>query len=378
MPVHVAAIGAAAFGRRPESLVDLLVEAGDDALEGIGRKTIDLVVVGNMLGGAVNEVENLVSRTANRLGLETSAGYRVEAASASGAAAFHVACTSLLSGAYNRVLVLAGEKMTDRPTAEIARALARSLHPSEERIGATMPALAALVAERYRARYDTDLSTYDQVAVQERAAAVNNPMAQFRTPVNAEEVATSRVISTPLRLLHCAAISDGAAAVVVERGSGTATVLGIGQGFESLLVVDRPDLTTFQATRIAAQRAYEAAHLTRKEVAFAEVHDAFAPFALINLEDLGICGPGEAGPWFTGGDTLPSGRFPVNPSGGHLGRGHPVGASGLIQIAEVARQLSQQSGKLQLSPTPRIGLAQSIGGFASHNFVTILGAEVAP
>ncbi|MFZ0892164.1 MAG: thiolase family protein [Thermoplasmata archaeon] len=378
MPVHVTSIGAAVFGRRPETLVDLLVEAGDHALEGIGRKTIDLVVVGNMLGGAINEVENLVSRTANRLGLETSAGYRVEAASASGAAAFHVACGSLLSGAYDRVLVLAGEKMTDRPTAEVARALAHSLHPSEEHSGATMPALAALVTERYRARYGTDLSTFDQVTVQERAAAVNNPLAQFRTPVRAEEVAASRVISTPLRLLHCAAISDGAAAVVLERGSGAATVLGLGQGLESLMVVDRPDLTTFQASRIAAQRAYEGARLTRKEVQFAEVHDAFAPFALINIEDLGICGPGEAGPWFTGGETLPSGRFPVNPSGGHLGRGHPVGASGLIQIVEVARQLLQQSGPLQLSPPPRIGLAHSIGGFASHNFVTLLGSEVAP
>jgi acetyl-CoA C-acetyltransferase len=378
VPAHVTAIGAAAFGRRSESLVDLLVEAGDDALQGIGRKTIDLVVVGNMLGGAVNGVENLVSRTTNRLGLETSSGYRVEAASASGAAAFHVACASILSGTFDRVLVLAGEKMTDRPTAEIARALAHSLHPSEERIGATMPALAALVAERYRTRYGTELSVFDQVTVQERNAAVGNPRAQFRTPVLPEEVERSRVISSPLRLLHCAAISDGAAAVVVERGTGSATVLGLGQGFESLLVVDRPDLTTFQATRIAAQRAYEAARLTRKEIGFAEVHDAFAPFALIDLEDLGICGPGEAGGWFTRGATLPSGRFPVNPSGGHLGRGHPVGASGLIQIAEVARQLMGQSGNLQLAPQPRIGVAQSIGGFASHNFVSILGSEVVP
>ncbi len=378
MAIHITSLGAAAFGRRPESLVDLLVEAGNQALEGVGRKTIDLLVVGNMLAGAVNGVENLVSRTANRLGLETSAGYRVEAASASGAAAFHVACASILSGAHERVLVLAGEKMTDRPTAEIARALAHSLHPSEEAIGATMPALAAIVTQRYRTRFGTELSVYDEVTVQERAAVVHNPLAQFRSAVGAQEVATSRMISTPLRLLHCASVSDGAAAVVLERGTGAASVLGLGQGFESLLVVDRPDLTTFQATRVAAQRAYESAHLTRKEIDFAEVHDAFAPFALINLEDLGICGAGEAGGWYASGATLPSGRFPVNPSGGHLGRGHPVGASGLIQIVEAARQLRGESESLQLSPRPRIGLAQSIGGLAAHNFVTILGGEVRP
>jgi acetyl-CoA C-acetyltransferase len=373
MPVQVTSLGAATFGRRPETLVDLLVEAGNQALEGVGRRTIDLVVVGNMLSGSVNGVENLVSRTVNRLGLETSAGYRVEAASASGAAAFQAACAAVLSGGKDRVLVLAGEKMTDRPTEEITAALAHSLHPSEEAIGATMPGLAALVAERYCLRYGTDPSVFDQVSVQERSAAAENPFAQFRTAVRPNEVANSRMISTPLRLLHCAAISDGAAAAVLERGTGGATVLGFGQGFESLRIVDRLDLTTFQATRIAAQRAYESAHLTRKEINFAEVHDAFAPFALIDLEDLGICGAGEAGRWFVDGYTLPNGRFPVNPSGGHLGRGHPVGASGLIQIVEVARQLMGRSERLQLSPIPRVGLAQSIGGFAAHNFVTLLG-----
>jgi acetyl-CoA acetyltransferase len=181
----------------------------------------------------------------------------------------------------------------------------------------------------------------------------------------------------PLRLLHCGAISDGAVAVVIEKGAGPASVLGFGQGLDTMRIIDRVDSTSFAATRIAAKRAYEMACITRKEIEFVELHDAFAPFALIDLEDLGFCGPGEAGSWFTEGWVAPDGRLPVNPSGGILGRGHPVGASGLAEIAEVACQLRGEAGDRALPRLPRVGLAQSIGGLASHNFVTILGREAA-
>ncbi|NNN16888.1 MAG: thiolase family protein [Thermoplasmata archaeon] len=182
-------------------------------------------------------------------------------------------------------------------------------------------------------------------------------------------------MALPLRLLHCPAISDGAVALVVEKGAGPASVLGFGQGLDAMRLIDRVDLTTFAATRVAARRAYEMAHITRKELDVVELHDAFAPFALVDLEDLGVCGPGEAGNWFVQGWGAPDGRLPVNPSGGVLGRGHPIGASGLAEIAEVACQLRGEAGPRALPQRPRIGLAQSIGGIGSHNFVTILGRE---
>lgn len=377
MSLHVAATGLTPFGRRPEGLVALLAEAGGRALVGIGRKTIDLLLVGAMAAGPLAEVENLTSQLADRLSLDTAAGYRIEAASASGAAVFHAAVAAVRGGLADRVLVVAGEKMTDRPTAEVARVLGRSLAPMEQAVGATMPALAALVAQRYLARHEVGEEAMDAVSVLARRNAARNPDAQFRTEVRPEEVAASRIIAAPLRLLHCAAVSDGAAAVVLERGTGPASVLGLGQAFDSLALVDRPDLVGFRATRTAAARAYEAARRTRKEIDFAELHDAFAPFAFLDLEDIGACGPGEAPRWFADGAVAPDGRFPVNPSGGLLGRGHPVGASGLAQIVEVARQLRGEAGPTQLPRRPKAGLAQSIGGLASHNFVTILGGEVA-
>ena len=373
MRVHVESTGLARFGRRSEPLVDLLAEAGAAALEGIGRKPVDAVFVGSMAAGPLAEVENVTSRVADRLSLESSAGWRVEAASASGAAVFHSAAMAIASGLYRRVLVVAGEKMTNLPTAEVARILSRSLAPQEQAAGATMPALAAIVAQLYAARYGISPTIFDLVTVLARAASARNPMAQFPTPVTPEEVASSRMVSSPLRLLHCSAISDGAAAVVLARGEGTATVLGLGQGFDQMLVSDREDVTSFRASRVAADRAYTMAKITRKEISFAELHDAFAPFLLIDLEDIAACGPGEAGRWIESGSVTPEGRFPVNPSGGLLGRGHPVGASGLAQIVEVARQLSQEAGPTQLPRPGTAGLAQSIGGLASHNFVTILG-----
>lgn len=374
MRVHVASTGLSRFGRRNESLVDILAEAGAAALEGVGRKAVDAVAVGTMAAGSLADVENVTSRLADRLGLESAAGWRVEAASATGAAVFHSAAMAVASGQFRSVLVVAGEKMSGPLTSDVARILARSLAPQEQAAGATMPALAALVAQLYAARYGTSPAIFDLVTVLARAASAKNPMATFTTPVTSEEVAASRLVATPLRLLHCSAIADGAAALVLSKGEGIASVLGLGQGFDQLLVSDRADVTSFRATRVAAQRAYTMAKLTRKEVAFAELHDAFAPFLLIDLEDIGACGPGEAGRWLQSGATAPEGRFPVNPSGGLLGRGHPVGASGLAQIVEVSRQLSGEAGMTQLPHAGHVGLAQSIGGLASHNFVTILGA----
>jgi len=373
MTAHVSAVGFARFGKRSENLTDLAAEAASEALAGLGRKPVDFLVVGNMLAGAVNGAENLVSRVANRIGLETAAGLRVEAASASGAAAFHADVHAVWSGHHERALVMAVEKMTDRPTAEVAAALAHSLHPSEQAVGATMPALAALVSQRYAEQYEVDPAVFDAVTVAARRAAQHNPYAQFRTPVTATEVRASRAVALPLRLLHCSAISDGAVAVVVERGEGPAAVAGIGQAFEALALVDRPDLTTFAATRLAAERAFLSAKLSRKEIGILELHDAFAPFLLMDLEDLGFAELGAAPAWYSERGP-PHGAPAVNPSGGILGRGHPVGASGLAEIAAVAQQLRGESGPTAVDPRPRAGLAQSIGGLASHNFVTILGS----
>jgi acetyl-CoA C-acetyltransferase len=375
MSVHVASVGMGRYGKRPEGLIDLAAEAASAALEGIGRRPIDLLVAGSMLADGPHGPEALLPRLAGRLGLESASGLRVDSASGTGGMAFHAAAIALESGRFERALVVAAEKMTDRTTAAITRALAASLHSSEVAAGATMPALAAIVTQRYLARFDRTPAICDAASVHARAMAADNPFAQFQRPVTAEDVARSRLVSTPLRLLHCSAISDGATALVLERGAGPATVLGLGQGFESLRVVDRDDLTTFAATRIAAKRAYENAKLAPSDMDVAEVHDAFSPFVYIHMEDLGLCEVGHGPTALERGEVRRDGRIPVNPSGGVIGRGHPVAASGLAEVAEVALQLRGEAGAHAISKLPRVGIAQAVSGIASHNFVTILGRE---
>ena len=373
MTVRVASVGVGRFGKRSEGLVDLAAEAAGLALEGIGRKPVDLLVVGTMLGHGPTGPFPVLPRLAGRLGLESASGFRVEAASATGAMAFHAAVQALAAGQATRALVVAVEKMTDQPTPRLTGELAQALHESEVVHGATMPGLGALVAQRYLRRFHVDPSACARVTVHDREMASRNPHAQLRTPVSPEDVGASRPIALPLRLLHCAPISDGAAAVVLEKGRGPATVLGLGQGFDSLRIIDRDDLTTFAASRRAARTAYEQGRLTRKSVEVVELHDAFAPFAFVHLEDLGFCGPGEAPGWFERGWVRSDGRLPVNPGGGLLGRGHPVGASGLAGIAEVAAQLRGEAGDHAIARRPRVGLAHSMAGLGVQNFVTILG-----
>ena len=375
MTVHVASVGMGKYGKRPEGLIDLAAEAASVALEGIGRRPIDLLVAGSMLAHGAHGHEALLPRLAGRLGLESASGLRVDSASGTGGMAFHAAVLAIESGRFERALVVAAEKMTDVTTAAITRDLAASLHPSEVAAGATMPGLAAIVTQRYLERFGRSPTICDAATVHDRAMAVNNPYAQFQKPVTPEEVARSRLVSTPLRLLHCSAISDGATALVLEKGAGPATVLGLGQGFESLRLVDRDDLTTFAATRIAAQRAYESAKVTPKEIGVAEVHDAFSPFIFIHMEDLGLCAVGEGPLALEKGEIRLDGRIPVNPSGGVVGRGHPVAASGLAEVAEVALQLRGEAGAHSTARLPKVGLAQAMSGIASHNYVTILGQE---
>lgn len=376
MSVHVASVGMGRYGKRPEGLLDLAFEAAAAALEGVGRRPIDLLVAGSMLAHGSHGPEALLPRLAARLGLESASGLRVDSASGTGGMAFHAAVLALESGRFERALVVATEKMTDRTTATNTRDLAASLAPSEVAAGATMPGLAAIVTQRYLERFDLPVSICDAATVHARSMAVGNPFAHFQKAVTLEEVAKSRPVSTPLRLLHCSAISDGATAMVLERGVGPATVLGLGQGFESIRLVDRDDLTTFAATRVAAKRAYENAKITPKGVDVAEVHDAFSPFVYIHMEDLGLCDVGAGPAAFEKGEVRRDGRIPVNPSGGVIGRGHPVAASGIAEVAEVALQLREEAGTHAIARRPKIGLAQAMSGIASHNFVTILGRGV--
>ncbi len=323
--VWIAGAGMTRVGRRSEPLGDLMADAAHAALAAAGRERPDFIVVATMNPEEFVGDGNFASNVATYMGFAETPALRVETATSSGAAALYAGVAQVAAGLHRTVLVVGGEKMTHLPTPRGSEIIGRSIDPYERAYGATMPALAGLVT---------------------RALMV-------RRGVGAREIA-----------------SDGAAAVVLTAERSAVRVAGIGQGADALAVRHRADVTHFKATRDAARAAFAMAGFGPARVDFAEIHDAFAPFELISLEDLGLVPPGKAGRVTLDGETALDGRLPINPSGGLKARGHPLAATGLAQVVECVWQLTGRAGERQVSG--RVGLAHSIGGLATNNWVTLL------
>jgi acetyl-CoA C-acetyltransferase len=371
--VWIVGAGMTRFGRRDESLPALMAEAARAALQDAGVERPDAIVVAAMNPEEFTGEGNYGSLINTHLGLARVPALRVETATSSGLAGIFTGFAAIAAGVYGRVLVVGGEKMSHVPTPRVAEIIGRSIDPHERRYGTTMPALAALVTRAAMHRTGLTMREISQVAVKNHANAVRNPYAHFREAVSIETVMESRVVADPLRLYHCCPISDGAAAVVLSRDRGPVRLAGIGQGTDAIAVRYRSDLSAFRATQAAAQAAYRMAGIGPERVEVAEIHDAFSPFEIISLEDTGLLPAGKAGRATLDGDTAIDGRLPVNASGGLKARGHPLAATGIGQIVELAWQLRGLAEGRQVEA--RVGLAQSIGGLATNNWVAVVEAR---
>jgi acetyl-CoA acetyltransferase len=316
---------------------------------------------------------NIASQIADALGLVGIPAIRIETASSAGAAAIQAGFQAIASGYYRRVLVLGGEKMTHLSTSATTRILAEVIDKQERQCGATMPALAAMITEKYRQKYRLSQSRLENmlcaVALKNHRNGARNPLAQFQKAITKDAYFASKFVATPLRLYDCSPITDGAAAVVLSAEKTDIRLSAIGQGTGPLSLRERDTFTSFPATRIAAARAYQMANTSPREIDFAEIHDAFTAFEIITTEDLGFFPAGKGGEALLDGKTAADGALPINPSGGLKARGHPVGGSGLAQVVEVTKRLRGENGSRR--PYKR-GLTQSTGGLGTNNFVTIL------
>jgi acetyl-CoA C-acetyltransferase len=374
--VFVAGVGMTAFGKRDESLPALMAEAAQMARDRAGREAFDAIYIGVMNPEAFSGESNSAAAIADHLGLWGIPAVRVEAASATGAAALQTAFYAVASGHCRSVLVLAGEKMTHLSTSRTTRILAEVIERYERNCGASMPALAAMLCQRYMSQYKISLPHMQRilfaVAHKNHRNGCLNPYAQFRHELSYEQYLQSRIVSTPLRLYDCAPISDGAAAVILTADPTDIKIAGVGQGTDTLGVRFRDSFTAFRSTQVAAKKAYDMAGLNPQDIDFAEVHDAFTPFEIIGTEDLGFFEPGKGARAAEKGTTALDGELPINPSGGLKARGHPVGASGLAQIVEIVWQLRRAVEPRRQVRRANVALAQSTGGLANNNFVTIL------
>ena len=315
----------------------------------------------------------------NRLGMSGIPATKTEGACASGGIAFRLAVLGIALGLYDVVLAAGAEKMTSASTAEVTAGLATAGdEEAEMRSGLTFPGAFAMVTREHMARYGTTREQIGLVSVKNHGLGVANPKAQFRKPVTLDEVLASRLIADPLRLFDCPPISDGAAAVVLcpaaqarELQSRPVRVLGTGHATGPATLWEMDDLTTFPATVRAAREAYAAAGITPADVDVAEVHDCFTTAEIVASEDLGFFPRGQGGRAVQEGWSAVDGRIAINPSGGLIAKGHPVGATGCAQIYELVRQLRGEAAN-QVSGC-EIALAHNLGGTGVVSTVTVLG-----
>lgn len=382
------------FGRSPHGPETLAAQAVAAALAdaGLAPAEVGQVFVGNAAAGLLLGQEMIRGQVFLRgTGLLGIPIVNVENACASSSTALSLAVTAVRGGMLDVALAVGVEKMTVPDKARVFGALASATdtlrRPDMRALVATttlgepggVPPTASAFMDHYAykgAVYlekaggdETDLA---RVVVKSRAFAAQNPRAQFRVETSLDEVLAGRVISDPLRLAMCAPIGDGAAAVVVvsdriAKRLGRRTVRVAGQG-----IVSNDPTTADYPAGLAAAKAFIQAGVSPSDLDVVEVHDAAAPAELFCMEEIGLCREGEALQLLRDGVTGPGGRLPVNPSGGLLSRGHPVGATGCGQIVELADQLRGRCGARQV-PGARLGLAQNSGGIlGDHEAVAVV------
>ena len=382
-PVAVIGIGKTPFGAFPDrDLRSLAVEAGQLALADahVTPRQIEAFFLGNFAGPSFAGQNHLAPYVASALGMAGIPATRYEAACASSGAAFFQAAMSVAAGVYDVVMVNGVEKMTSQPTPRVTEILAAAGDlGGEVRAGATFPALFAMIARRHMHQYGTTREQLAAVAVKNHANGALNPYAHMRKVITMAQALAGKPIAEPLTVYDCSLVSDGAASVVLaplERaaeftGKGV-RILGIAQTSDFLALDEKPDITTLDAVRLAAQKAYKMAGVTARDIQFAELHDCFTIAEILAIEDLGFVAKGEGGPYSLAGCTARDGARPINASGGLKSKGHPVGATGVAQIFDIAQQIRGEAGERQLA-RHSLGLAQNLGGSGATCVVTILG-----
>ncbi|HEX77242.1 MAG TPA: thiolase domain-containing protein [Dehalococcoidia bacterium] len=370
--VSIIGIGSTPFTVMKErSIKDMATDACNQAIleAGVDRKMIQALYVGNYIGGILEGQETIAPLIANSLGLNPDIPCtKVEGACSSAGIALRQGYLLIAAGVYDLVLVAGVEKMTSASTEKVTMALSAGMDPETDRLtGLTFPGFFAQVARRHIKEYGTKIEHLAMVSVQNHANSVSNPRARFREPTTLEQVLNSRPICDPLKLFDCCPISDGAAAAVLcaadrahEFTKTPIDIVGSGQATGPSCLYDHEDLTTLPATIRAAHQAYTESGLKPQDIDVVELHNCFTIAEIVDSEDLGFFPKGRGGFAVEEGLTAVDGKVPINPSGGLIAKGHPVGATGLGQLYEVVRQLrGDHENQVQ---NAEIGLVHNMGG----------------
>ncbi len=355
--------------------IELFSEAAMDAINEATLKPRDIqaLYLGNCLGDFSEGQAMIQSYAANDIGAFHIPATRFEGACASSSLAVRDAFIWVASGYYDAVLVGGVERAASMGTPLATRTFAMFTDSHYEYpSGLTFPGMFAMLAHLYSKKYGVPLEKLKEqmahVSVQSHHYGVFNPKAQFRKEISVEKVLSGFMVTTPLQLLDCCPFSDGAAAVVLvseekakEITDKPVYLTGIGQASSGRLSAQQDYLPRLKAREESAKQAYDLAGIGPDDVDICELHDCFSIASLIAAESLGFFDFGHAGEAWEKGETKIGGKIPINISGGLKSKGHPIGATGASQVAEIYHQLRGECGERQVEGA-KIGLTDTLGG----------------
>jgi len=358
---------------------DAIVAAMKDAA--VGR--VDALYVGNMLSGELAEQEHLGALIADFVGLRGIEAFKIEAACGSGAAAIRMGYIAVAGGLHDVVVVCGVEKMTDATGKVTTGSLAYAADQEYEVThGLSFVALNALLMRRYMFEYGIQHQAFAGFSVNAHRNGAGNPMAMFQRAISSDAYHRAAMIADPINLMDSSPVCDGSAAVVlaatdsVPRGKPGIRVLGSASATDRLAIHDRRDPLFLEAAYLSSQRAYVQSGITPAELDLFELHDAFSIMSALSLEATGFARRGEGVHWAADNGTriATDGDLPVSTMGGLKARGHPVGATGVYQVAEAVQQLRGEAGVNQVKDA-QLAMTQSIGGSGATVITHILAAE---
>lgn len=379
--VVIIGIGQTPVGEHWEiSLRSLAARAIQAARRDAGEIQPDALYIGNFLAPAASGQTNLGALLVENLALTGIESYTVEAADASGAAAFRQGYMAVASGYVDCAIVVGVEKCTDAIGNMQETIASQALdYDYEAMYGMTPTAQAALLMQRYLFEYDLPRQALAEFPILAHANAVHNPNAMFRKAISYETYAKAGMVSDPLNLFDQAPLADGAAAVVLTRPElapaprafPLVRVVASASVIDTLALHDREDMLAFEAAGVSLQRACRQAGILPTDADLFELSDTFSIYAALTLEAAGFAHHGEGWKLARDGQVAPGGRMPILTLGGAKGRGHPIGATGVYQIVEAVQQLRGQAGNAQV-PGAQRALVQSLGGPASTAVTHVL------
>ncbi len=382
--VAILGIGQTPIGEQwDKSLREIGGEAGLAAMHDAGVEKVDALFVGNMLSPLIDTQNQLGTYFADWVGLWQQEAVKVEAACGSGAAALRSAIMTVAAGEAESALVIGVEKMTDKAGHDVTAALATAADADYEvEQGVSFVGLNALIMKRYMHEYGWKHADFAPFSINAHANAIHNPFARLHERITTERFEKSAMIATPINLLDASPIGDGAAAAVIVPAEKVASLPGrpriviaaSASATDTIAVHSRKDPLFLSAAYESAKSCYSMAGISPDDLDLFELHDAFSIMSALSLEACGFAERGQGVRLGLDGEIGLSGCIPICTRGGLKARGHPVGATGMYQVVEVAQQLRGACGETQIEGAT-VGMAQNIGGSGATIITHVLRAE---